>query len=169
MSPKNRDFGEHGRRQDRLLKERVHDPYMTRGWPKEPAVCPQCRVVASNGRWQWVDQPPADAEEQLCPACQRIRDRVPAGLLTISGKFMREHHEEVMNLLHNKVDAERAQRPMKRIMSVRDEDDDGIVVSFTDQHLPRGVGEALERAYEGNLDIHYTEEAGLVRVYWHRD
>ena len=73
-----------------------------------------------------------------------------------------------MNLLQNKVDTEQAQRPLKRIMAI-EEKDDGFVVSFTDHHLPRGVGEALESAYEGDLEIQYTEEAGLVRVFWHRD
>ena len=43
------------------------------------------------------------------------------------------------------------------------------MVKFTDLHLPRGTGEAIERAYDGNLDIQYTKESNLVRVYWNRD
>lgn len=168
MSGKDRDAGEAGRRGDRLIKEYIHDPYMTRKRPSEPTVCTECGVVSADGRWQWLSERPSDANEALCPACQRIRDRVPAGVLTMSGDFCREHRDEIMNLLRNKVEREQAQRPLKRLMEV-DERDGTVVATFTDRHLPRGIGEALERAYEGDLEIQYTEEAGLVRVYWHRD
>ena len=73
-----------------------------------------------------------------------------------------------MHLVNNKVDEQKAQHPMKRLMGTEDQKDGGVVVTFTDTHLPRGVGEAIERAYEGDLDIQYTEEAGIVRVYWKR-
>jgi NMD protein affecting ribosome stability and mRNA decay len=155
------------RRGDRLIKEYIHDPYMTRSKPVEPTVCPECGVVMHGGRWQWLPEVPADAHRGLCPACQRIRDSVPAGFLVMSGDFLAEHRDEIMNLIHNKVDAERAHHPMKRLMNVEN-DDGSVVVTFTDNHLPRGVGEAIERAYEGELEIQYTPEAATLRVYWHR-
>jgi hypothetical protein len=40
------------------------------------------------------------------------------------------------------------------------------VATFTDVHLPPGVGEAIDSACEGELDIKYTDEAGIVRVIW---
>ena len=30
------------------------------------------------------------------------------------------------------------------------------------------VGEAIACAYESDLDVHYTEEAGIIRVHWWR-
>ncbi len=169
MSGKDGNVAERGR-QDRLIKENVHDPYMTRSKPVEPTVCPECRVVFTSGRWQWLAEIPEGANSELCPACQRIHDRVPAGILTLRGEFLAQHRDEIMSLVHNKVDAEKAQHPMKRLMNIEDEEDEegGVVITFTDVHLPRGVGEAIARAYEGDLDIHYTEEAGIVRVYWTR-
>lgn len=167
MSRKDTDIGKHGRR-DRLIKEQVHDPYMTRSKLSEPTVCPTCSVVFSGGRWQWLTTIPDGANQELCPGCQRIRDKVPAGLLTLSGEFFDEHRDEIMHLVHNKVEAQKAQHPMKRLMVVEDQKGGGVVVSFTDAHSPRGVGEAIERAYEGELDIQYTKGAGIVRVYWRR-
>lgn len=156
-------------RQDRLIKERIHDPYMTRENPPEPTLCPECGVAFMNGRWQWPEETPAAAREELCPACQRIRDGVPAGILTLKGPFFQAHREEILNLLHNKERAEKAQHPMKRLMAIDEEEDgDGVVVTFTDRHLPRGVGTAIESAYEGDLDIHYADEAGIVRAFWER-
>lgn len=167
MSGKEGDVAKRGR-QDRLLKERVHDPYMTRSKPNEPSVCSECGVVFSSGRWQWLPEIPAGAEQVLCPACQRVRDRVPAGYLTLSGEFFTAHRDEIMRLVHNKVEAQKAQHPMKRLMDVEDQEEGGVLVTFTDMHLPRGVGDAIARAYEGELEVQYTDEAGILRVYWQR-
>lgn len=156
-------------RRDRLIKERVHDPYMTRSNPSEPTVCPECGVVFSGGRWHWQGSTPEGAAEETCPACRRIHDRVPAGFLYLSGDFFDTHRDEIMHLVRNKVDYEKAQHPMKRLMNVEEQDDGSVVITFTDVHLPRGVGDAVESAYQGDLDIHYTEEAGIVRVYWSRN
>ncbi len=161
-----KDTANHGRG-DRLIKERIHDPYMTRAKPPEPTICPDCKVVFAGGRWQWMATPPAEGNAELCPACRRIRDRVPAGLLTLGGAFFEEHREEILNLIHNKVDAEKRQHPLKRIMGM-EEQEDRLLITFTDTHLPRGVGEAVERAYEGTLEIHYEPEASIVRVVWER-
>jgi hypothetical protein len=43
------------------------------------------------------------------------------------------------------------------------------VITTTDIHLPRRIGEALHRAYEGDLDFHYEEEAYSIRVTWRRE
>jgi NMD protein affecting ribosome stability and mRNA decay len=167
MAWKNGDVEERGR-QDRLIKERIHDPYMTRSKPSEPTVCPECGVVFAGGRWQWMTQTPEDAERSLCPACQRGRDRVPAGYLYLSGDFLAQHRDEILNLVRNKAEGETAQHPMKRLMDIEERVDGGLEITFTDVHLPRGVGDAIRRAYEGELDIQYTDEAGIVRVYWTR-
>jgi NMD protein affecting ribosome stability and mRNA decay len=167
MSGKETDVGKHGR-QDRLIQERVHDPYMMASKPVEPTVCPECGVVFSGGRWQWQPDAPEAAQKEWCPACQRIRDKVPAGFLTLSGEFFNEHRDEIMSLIRNKEQEQKAQHPMKRLMEIEDQEGGGITITFTDMHLPRGVGQAIERAYKGELDIQYTKEAGILRVYWQR-
>lgn len=162
------------RRQDRLIKEQIHDPYMAQSKPLEPTVCPDCSVVFSAGRWHWQSDVAPNAEQNqsahqaLCPACKRIRDKVPAGILTLSGEFFKAHRDEIMRILHNKEQEQRAQRPMKRLMEIEDREDGSAVATFTDMHLPQGVGKAIERAYEGELDIQFTKEASIVRVFWQR-
>ena len=155
------------RRRDRLIQEEIHDPYMAAAKPEEPTVCRSCGVVFNEGRWQWLPEPPTQAASAVCPACRRVEDKVPAGFLTLSGEFLRKHREEIMNLVDNKVALQEKEHPMKRLMNVEDRDD-GIELTFTDAHLPRGVGEAIRRAYDGDLDIHFPEEGGIVRVYWER-
>lgn len=166
MTGKDTDIPRDGRH-DRLIDERIHDPYQLRGQPPEPSQCSDCGVVYLGGRWQWTADSPAGAIATVCPACKRIRDRVPAGLLTLSGPFFDTHREEILNLVHNKVEAQKAQHPMQRIMGIEDRDD-GTVVSFTDLHLTKGVGSAIESAYEGELSLKFTDHASLVRGTWRR-
>jgi len=167
MSGKDTNVAQRGRH-DRLIKEHENDPYKAAKKPVEPTLCTQCGVVFSKGRWQWMEETPDDASKQLCPACHRIHDNIPAGILTLSGDFFDQHRDEIMHLVHNKVEQQKAQHPMKRLMNIEDQDAGGVIITFTDMHLPRGVGEAIESAYNGELDIQYTKEADVVRVNWKR-
>ena len=45
---------------------------------------------------------------------------------------------------------------------------DGLLVSTTDSHLARGIGEALAGAYDGDLKVRYSKDENLVRVVWKR-
>ena len=155
------------RRRDRLIQEEVHDPYRAGSKPEEPTICRDCGVVFNEGRWQWLPEPPESAAEAVCPACRRVQDRVPAGFLVLNGEFFRQHRDEIMNLVQNKVASQEKEHPLKRLMNI-EEQDDGIALAFTDVHLPRGVGEALQRAYNGDLDIRFPKDGGIVRVYWKR-
>lgn len=153
-------------RGDRLLEEMDHDPYHSKLKLTEPTVCPECRAIFTQGRWSWGEAP-AGAHETLCPACQRIHDRVPAAFLTLSGEFRQSHDEEIRNLMRNYEQREQAEHPLKRIMDI-EETDDGLTVTVTDHHLARGIGAALHNAYEGDLDYQYTKGDIMLRVTWHR-
>ena len=45
---------------------------------------------------------------------------------------------------------------------------DRLVITTTDTHLPRRIGEALSHAYHGTLDLQYADEDQLIRVNWTR-
>jgi len=151
-------------RHDGILKERVHDAYKAKGKLPEPTVCPQCGAVFHEGRWQWR-QVPDNAHRETCPACHRIHDHYPAGFLTLHGPFFLAHRDEIMHLVHNEEKRERDEHPLKRIMAVEEEDETTLVTT-TDIHLARRIGEAIHHAYQGNLDFHYNPEENLLRVNW---
>ena len=154
------------KRQDRLIQELDHDPYHAKAKLKTPALCPDCGSVYLNGRWTW-NAAPAGARSHICPACQRIEDRVPAAFLTLRGDFWRGHKTEIMNMIHNYSEHERTEHPLKRIMNNEEQGGD-LVFTLTDAHLARGIGEALHNAYEGELSYEYTKEEIMLRVIWAR-
>jgi len=153
-------------RRDRMVQETRHDPYQAKHKLPEPTVCPQCGAVFHDGRWQWLARP-AGADEELCPACHRIHDGYPAGFVTVEGSFFKQHREELLHLVRNEETRAKAEHPLKRIMQIEDKDD-GLLVTTTDIHLARGIGEALHHAYQGELEYHYNERENLLRVVWSR-
>jgi len=152
------------KRHDGLFQERVHDAYKAKAKLPEPTVCPQCGAVFHGGHWQWRAVP-AGAHKETCPACHRIHDHFPAGFLTMKGEFLHSHRTEIMNLVRNQEKHEQAEHPLKRIMAV-EEKNGAILVTTTDIHLARGIGEALHHAYQGELEYHYNPEQNLLRVSW---
>jgi len=149
---------------------RIHEPSPgSKGKLPELAGCPECGASYRNGRWTWK-KPPIGAYEQVCPACQRMADDYPAGLLHVEGDFAAAHREEIEGLLRNVEERERGEHPLKRIMAITDEDP-GFTVSVTDAKLAQALGRALESAYEGQLELPPTtsDKENLVRVRWTRD
>ena len=166
---KERDLARHRPHVQGTFAERVHDPYKTRLKLHDPTVCTECGALFHQGRWQWPSNPPpADAEREKCQACHRIHDEYPAGWVTLSGDFVATHKDEIVHLIRHNEEREKAEHPLHRIMGI-DEENGKLVVTTTDIHLPRRIGEALHHAYHGKLDFHYEREEYRLRVHWTRD
>ena len=151
---------------DRIFDTKRHDPYQAPGKYIEPTRYGTCGTVFHRGRWQWASAP-QDSHMALCPACQRIRDKLPAGELTLEGAFVHAHRAELVRLVRNEAEHEGKEHPVHRIMQL-DEGADRVLVSTTDIHLPQRIGEALKRAYDGELQVHYGHDEYSVRVHWRR-
>lgn len=145
----------------------TQDPYSTRRKPPSPAVCPECRAVFEKGHWRWRDFWPQKARRQLCPACRRIRDRYPAGWVLLKGEFVKSHRQEIIDIARNEQKDETAEHPLNRIMRIEDRPD-GLLITTTDVHLARLIGEAMRRAHKGELHLRYDAQGYAVRVEWNR-
>jgi hypothetical protein len=160
-------------RRDQLRQEREHDTYKRQHKPPEPSACPDCGAIFHAGHWQWGLRRP-DSNEVICPACHRIRDNFPAGFLHVGGHFFTTHRDEILSLIRHHAEKARAEHPLARIITTKKDDErksgseDGILVTTTDIHLARDLGEALHHAYHGDLEFHYNEAEKLLRVGWQR-
>lgn len=153
-------------RHQRILQELEHDTYkMTKKLP-EPARCGDCGAVWHRGRWTWA-APPAEAEVTRCPACKRLRDRFPAGFVTLTGPFLAAHRDEIVARLRHCEAGQRRNHPLQRIMSIEPAAG-GLLVTTTDARLARGIGEALRKAYRGRMAFRYNKADKLLRVNWTR-
>lgn len=131
-------------------------------------VCPDCKAIFRGGRWRWATvAKPTGTRREVCPACQRIRDKYPAGELTLRGEFARSHREEVLGVVRNLEAKEKAAHPLNRLMEIRDEGS-AIVVTTTDVHLAHAIGVALFKSYRGTLHAPWAQEGDLLRVSWER-
>lgn len=155
-------------RMDRLAQESIHDPYKNKLKLHDPTVCPECSAVFSNGRWQWLEPRPLDSHQEMCPACHRVHDHYPAGVIRLTGAFALDHKAELLDLVRHHEEAETANHPLHRVMSI-EEKPGHIVINTTDIHLPKRIGNALHHAYKGSLEIHYAEDEYFVRILWTRE
>ena len=74
--------------------------------------------------------------------------------------------KQMMNFILQEA-REKAEHALKRIMAVQHENGK-ILITTTDMHLARTIGDALCHAYEGEVDYEYTDEANILRVSWER-
>jgi len=140
--------------------------YEYRKYP-EPTVCTKCGAIYKDGRWAWGSPPQGEVSEELCPACRRIEDKYPGGIVRLEGPYFLEHKEEIINLVKNEEEDTKALRPLQRIMSM-EEDDEGLTIYVTYPHLARRIGEKVNSAHKGHLEFNYNEGEKFVRVLWRR-
>ena len=149
---------------------RSSNPYHEDRKFPEPTVCPRCDLVYRNGRWQQRSGPNAgeSTHNSHCPACRREIDRLPAGLLFLSGKYLARHRDEIFNIAKNQASSAAAHRPLQRIMWI-EESKDTTELATTNSHLALRIGKAIESACKASLTIKHADDTQLVRVYWQRD
>lgn len=148
----------------RAQRDGILDPYQAKQKLAEPSVCRQCNAVYHRGRWGWSNKP-AGAHEALCPACRRINEGFPAGIVTLHGALAQPQKDQIVGLARNEEAAENREHPLNRIISIEDTEN-GMVINTTDIHLPRRLGEAMKRAFHGTLEMRFEEAGYFVRVDW---
>lgn len=159
------DKGKYGRK-DRLIKQKRHDAYQEDMKLPEPSRCTECGAIFVNGHWTWKETA-QEAYDAQCPACRRIADNYPAGYVTLKGEFMKIHHDEIFNLIHNVEEREKSERPLERIISI-EESNGQAFIKTTGVHIARRIGEALARSYHGDYDFQYADGEKVIRVNWER-
>ncbi|MBW6504386.1 hypothetical protein K0B90_08935 [bacterium] len=103
----------------------------------------------------------------VCPACRKIADGFPSGVVTLHGGFLRTHRDEILAIVRNEERRARETNPLERIMAIR-EADGSVEVLTTDEKLAQRIGREIRKAYQGTVSFKWSEDANLVRVNWSR-
>jgi NMD protein affecting ribosome stability and mRNA decay len=138
-------------------------------------VCPKCGAIWDGDRW--VSEPgEALLKEfsrkqhctELCPGDLRIEKRQVEGVVTLKGKFLGSHIEEINNLVKRVArDGRRRNVAARVLQTVREED--SLVIETTDEHLAERMGKEVEKAFKGTLEIKWQKKDTFARVNWRRD
>lgn len=147
----------------RNVQPHRHDPYERRVKSSDALVCGECGVVCHGGRWYWGTAPLCDEQATTCPACERIRDRYPAGRVQLRG-LPAEDRDAVLQLVRNIEAREKQEHPLERLIEVSHEEGGDVLVTTTGMHLARCIAAALRRRSHGRVEIHYAEGENLVRI-----
>ena len=128
--------------------------------------CPKCGVILKGGVWQWGNQTPLICKQALCPACQQIKEKKPAGFLTIKGSYFQENRSTIMSFISRQIEEQLTQKPLSRLMSLEELSKEMVILSFTDSELPRFLAEAIAQQFDALVDSSQTNRHGIVRVLW---
>lgn len=151
------------------------DPYKEEEHLQENSICQRCGDVYMSGRWYNPDQTPQRQETPakephmvMCPACRKFRDHIPSGVIKLTGRFVLEHTEEILNLIRNQTRKADSINPLERVMSVESRPD-GLELTTTNEKLAQRIGRAVHKAYSGDVEYQWSDDNKQARVYWHRE
>ena len=156
-------------------RETTSDPYTSRGAKGKIEICGSCRAVHRNKRWYADDamfraaQNDPSAMRTACPACLKIRDHFPGGIVTLKGDFVLPHKDELMNLIRNEEERARGFNPLERVMSIKENGFGGMIISTTNEKLAQRLGRAIKKAFHGAVTYRWSHDNKLVRVEWLRE
>lgn len=166
-----REVGKHTR--NKVYAE--NDPYLP---PKGKglvgiSICKDCKAVYHSKKW-FLDAKLYEQKKKLkdinwvtCPACKKTKENVPNGVVTLKGDFLKQHKQEILNLIHNEDARSKNYNPLKRIMKINEKGGE-IEILTTSAKLAQRLGSILFKAYSGEVEYKKHENAKFMRVEWKR-
>lgn len=141
----------------------------------DPAICSKCKAIWHKGKWSLHPPTRPDIRRPgspiavICPACKSAKESNPTGILYLAGSFFGENRAEILNLVRNAARAAAVKNPLERIIRIKADPRQPLVVETTSGKLARRLGRAVNKACAGALEIRFSHEDKLVRVYWRRE
>jgi RNase P subunit RPR2 len=156
-------------------KSSTTDPYLPRGASRSVSMCEGCRAVYMNKRWYAGNVVFTTAKKKseivtvVCPACMKIRDNFPGGIVTLKGDYVLPHKTDLMNLVRNEEERAHELNPLERVIAVKENGLGSIVISTTNEKLAQHIGRAIKKAFHGDVSYRWSHDNKLARVDWIRE
>jgi hypothetical protein len=155
-------------RNNKLIQDDIHDPYYIKERYPDPSVCEKCGVLFRNRVFVWSEKALKNAARMICPACRRIGDGFEGGVVVLEGDFLARHKSDILNAIENTEKAEKKRRPLERIISLNDLGS-RVELRTTYEHIARRIGEAIHKAFRGDLTVQYLAGEKYARIFWKRN
>ena len=75
--------------------------------------------------------------------------------MTLKGDFLKQHKQEILNLIHNEDARSKKYNPLKRIMKINEKGGE-IEILTTSAKLAQRIGSILFKAYSGEVEYKKT-------------
>lgn len=151
--------------------QRTHhskDYYDEKGGTNGGTFC-RCGVMFLKKRWRRIDVDfvRQEGRELVCPACRRVADRNPAGIIALNGNFHSAHETEIKCLINKTIKSEALKNPLGRVMDMHS-DKDGVTITTTDEKLAEKIGREVYKSHGGELHFIWSHTDSPVKVTWTR-
>lgn len=90
------------------------------------------------------------------------------GILRLSGAFLLDHGDELLNLIKHEGRLAEQKNPQHKINKV-EKVDGSILVEISDHNLTMHIGKALTHAYKGEHKYKFRDGEKYIEVDWKRD
>lgn len=133
-------------------------------------VCTDCKAVYDKKRWVAGFSGVRDINERKgiafrrCPACQMIRDRKFEGQVIAEG-IPQHRMQDVLVRIRRVGDLAQLRDPLDRIIALRRRGS-RIELTTTENRLAVRLGKEIRDLVKGKLDIRWSHEEDVVRVFW---
>jgi hypothetical protein len=163
-----------GKRYTMSYKEREspkQDPYAMLKAPKGPAICRKCLAIYADKRWHFDEVQAAKlaasprTQKLVCPACQKIKDDYPEGIVTLTWSHLPDHEAEIRGLIANVETRAVSVNPLDRVLKIVRRKQE-LEVQTTNDRLAQRIGRALVRSYKGKAAYKWAHRDMMVRVTW---
>lgn len=144
-------------------------------------VCKGCGFIYDGKKWFKDEKLLArlkryhEAEELLCTACKRMRDKIACGVVYLKASFLKEREEEIMKFIRKEEEVEQSHNHLSRILNIY-WDNNRLIIETINQQLAVHIGKKMKKMYGGHLEItggrsgHYSrgqDDREEVLVKWH--
>lgn len=155
--------------------DRETDPYIPRKSASAVGACPKCHAIRRYKRWHMNEKEYAALTLksgavilERCPACRKIADGFPSGVVLLRGAYLSLHRDEILKLVRNEEKRAAGTNPMERIISITEENGK-MEIATTDEKLAQRIGRELRKACRGTVEYKWSEDSKLLRVNWVRE
>ncbi len=157
----------------RIVKKKsidtAKDPYLNKADPADGSECGRCGAIFTDKRWSISKRAKrvAGAAKVTCPACQKIKDGYIGGYVTLQGDFLKEHKDDLLNLIRNKEKLSMRYNPLNRIMDIK-ERGGKIEITTTSEKLAQRIGQVVKKTFSGEVEYKWSSDVKVARVVWTR-